>query len=78
MASLLGELWQELSGSSLALALGRGEYQQILATFRKRTSRHIKQIELVLILGVIFSMPSSRLTITEPGCRAEFSRARIL
>jgi len=42
-----GELWQELSGVSMLRALGRGEYHQILATFKAHTSRHIYQIKLV-------------------------------
>ncbi|ELR25118.1 TBC domain containing protein [Acanthamoeba castellanii str. Neff] len=43
---LIGELWQELSGVSMLRALGRGEYHQILATFKAHTSRHIYQIKL--------------------------------
>lgn len=42
----LGELWLEFSGANLLLSLGRGEYQQILATFRNRTSGYIEQIKL--------------------------------
>jgi hypothetical protein len=58
---LIGELWQELSGVSMLLALGRGEYHQILATFKAYTSRHIYQIKLVRS-GPLLRLPFASLS----------------